>query len=82
MPVFDYTFTVNAPLSAVSAFHCDTSALRQLNPPFVIVQLHRVGPCVGLYRYFQQPGWYGAGGECCLGCQWDFSIRNNRYLFL
>ena len=44
MPVFDYTFTVNAQLSAVSEFHRDTNALKQLNPPFVIVQLHRVDP--------------------------------------
>jgi len=42
MPTFETSFTVNAPLEAVAAFHADTSALKVLNPPFVIVQLHRV----------------------------------------
>jgi ligand-binding SRPBCC domain-containing protein len=44
MPVFNFTFTVNAPLEAVATFHEDTRALKKLNPPFVIVQLHRVDP--------------------------------------
>jgi len=44
MPFFDFTFTVNAPLEAVAAFHENTNALKKLNPPFVIVQLHRVDP--------------------------------------
>jgi ligand-binding SRPBCC domain-containing protein len=44
MPIFETTFTVNAPLEAVAAFHADTSALKILNPPFVFVQLHRVDP--------------------------------------
>lgn len=44
MPVFDYTFTVRAPLRAVAAFHHDARALRQLSPPPVWVQLHRVEP--------------------------------------
>ena len=44
MPIFETSFTVNAPLEAVAAFHADTSALKILNPPFVIVQLHRVDP--------------------------------------
>ncbi len=44
MPTFDYSFTVNAPLKAVAIFHQDTRALKKLNPPFVIVQLHRVDP--------------------------------------
>jgi ligand-binding SRPBCC domain-containing protein len=44
MPTFDTSFTVNAPLEAVAGFHADTSALKTLNPPFVIVQLHRVDP--------------------------------------
>jgi ligand-binding SRPBCC domain-containing protein len=41
---FSYDFTVNASLEAVADFHHDTSALKQLNPPPVIVQLHRVDP--------------------------------------
>jgi ligand-binding SRPBCC domain-containing protein len=44
MPTFEYNFTVNAPLEEVAAFHADTSALKVLNPPLVIVQLHRVDP--------------------------------------
>jgi len=44
MPTFKTSFTVNAPLEAVAAFHADTSALKILNPPFIIVQLHRVDP--------------------------------------
>lgn len=42
MPVFDFVFTVKAPLQAVTAFHADPRALKKLNPPFVIVQPHRV----------------------------------------
>jgi len=41
---FDYTFTVRAPLSRVSAFHHDTRALRQLTPPPIVVQMHDVEP--------------------------------------
>ena len=44
MPTFETSFTVNAPLESVAAFHTDTSALKILNPPFIIVQLHRVDP--------------------------------------
>lgn len=44
MPVFDYTFTVAAPLAAVRDFHRDTSALKRLTPPPTIVQLHSIEP--------------------------------------
>jgi ligand-binding SRPBCC domain-containing protein len=44
MPTFDYTFTVNAPLTEVAAFHQDTAALKRLTPPPVFVSLHRVDP--------------------------------------
>ncbi len=44
MPIFNFSFTVNAPLESVAAFHADTRALKTLNPPGVIVQLHRVDP--------------------------------------
>jgi ligand-binding SRPBCC domain-containing protein len=44
MPVFDYRFTVAAPLAAVRAFHRDTSALKRLTPPPVVVQLHSIEP--------------------------------------
>ncbi|MFM1995858.1 MAG: hypothetical protein RLZZ111_245 [Planctomycetota bacterium] len=44
MPVFDYAFTVDAPLEAVRAFHHDTSALKKLTPPPTIVQLHAIEP--------------------------------------
>lgn len=44
MPIFDYTFTVRAPLRAVAEFHRDTRALKRLTPPPLIAQLHRVDP--------------------------------------
>lgn len=44
MPVFDYTFRISAPISAVRAFHRDTHALKILTPPPTIVQLHEVQP--------------------------------------
>jgi len=44
MPVFDYSFTVPAPLQAVRDFHRDTSALRRLTPPPTIVQLISIEP--------------------------------------
>ena len=44
MPVFDYEFTVHAPLDAVRDFHHDTSALKILTPPPTIVQLHSIEP--------------------------------------
>jgi len=44
MPTYDTSFTVAAPLEAVAAFHDDTSALKKLNPPPIVVQLHRVDP--------------------------------------
>lgn len=42
MPVFDYSFVVDAPLAAVRDFHRDTSALKRLTPPPTIVQLHSI----------------------------------------
>ena len=44
VPVFDYAFTVAAPLDAVRDFHRDTRALARLTPPPVFVRLHRVEP--------------------------------------
>jgi ligand-binding SRPBCC domain-containing protein len=44
MPVFDYTFTVDAPLAAVSAFHHDTRVLKRLTPPPIIIQVHKFEP--------------------------------------
>lgn len=44
MPTFNYSFTVDAPLRAVSDFHHDTSALKKLTPPPTIVQLHDIEP--------------------------------------
>lgn len=44
MPTFDYTFTINAPLAAVSAFHHDTSVLKTLTPPPLFVQIHNFEP--------------------------------------
>jgi len=44
MPVFEYEFTVRAPLAAVAQFHHDTRALKRLSPPPLFVQLQRVEP--------------------------------------
>lgn len=44
MAIYKSSFIVNAPLEEVAGFHADTNALKVLNPPFVIVQLHRVDP--------------------------------------
>ncbi len=44
MPAFTYSFTVNAPLSAVSAFHHDTRVLKKLSPPPIFVQIHQFEP--------------------------------------
>ena len=44
MPTFDYTFTVRAPLVAVTEFHRDTRALKRLTPPPISMQLHKVEP--------------------------------------
>lgn len=44
MPVFDYSFTVNAPVAEVSGFHHDTSVLKQLTPPPLIAQIHAFEP--------------------------------------
>ena len=44
MPVFDFTFSVRAPLQAVAAFHHDTRALKRLTPPPVFVQIHSMEP--------------------------------------
>ena len=44
MPVFNYTFTVRAPLAAVAEFHGDTQALKRLTPLPIFAQLHRVDP--------------------------------------
>jgi ligand-binding SRPBCC domain-containing protein len=41
---FDFTFTVNAPQTAVSAFHHDTRALKKLTPPPIFVQIHTFEP--------------------------------------
>ena len=44
MPVFDFRFTVAAPLEAVSAFHSQTGILKALTPPLMIMQVHRFDP--------------------------------------
>ena len=44
MPVFDFQFTVKAPIQAVRSLHNDTSTLKRLTPPPTFVQLHDVEP--------------------------------------
>ena len=44
MPVFDHSFTLEASLEAVAAFHHSTWVLKQLTPPPVFVQLQTVEP--------------------------------------
>ena len=44
MPIFNYTFTVDAPVTAVSAFHHDTTVLKKLTPPPIFAQIHNYEP--------------------------------------
>ena len=44
MATFNHTFTVNASLEEVAAFHKDTRVLKRLTPPPIIIQLHRFDP--------------------------------------
>jgi ligand-binding SRPBCC domain-containing protein len=44
MKVFNSSFEVRAPLETVAEFYHDARVLRQLSPPPMIVQLHRVDP--------------------------------------
>lgn len=44
MPIFDYSFTVDAPRLAVHNFHHDTSVLKKLTPPPIFVQIHHYEP--------------------------------------
>lgn len=44
MPVFDYRFTVNAPVEAVAAFHFQPGILKKLTPPLMIMQVHKFEP--------------------------------------
>jgi ligand-binding SRPBCC domain-containing protein len=44
MPVFDFRFTVDAPVDVVSAFHFEPGILKTLTPPLMIMQVHRFEP--------------------------------------
>ena len=44
MPIFDFKFTVDAPVASVRDFHRDTSALKRLTPPPTIIQLQEIEP--------------------------------------
>lgn len=44
MPVFDFRFTVDAPLEAVAAFHFEPGILKTLTPPLMIMQVHNFEP--------------------------------------
>ena len=44
MPTFNYSFEVDAPLTAVSEFHHDTRALKKLSPPPIFAQIHDYEP--------------------------------------
>lgn len=44
MPTFDFRFTVEAPLEAVSDFHFEPGILKALTPPLMIMQVHRFDP--------------------------------------
>ena len=51
MPVFDFSFEVDAALPVVQAFHHNTSALKQLTPPPTIVQIQYVEPLTEAVSY-------------------------------
>ena len=44
MPVFNYSFLVDAPLTAVSDFHRSPNAFKQLTPFPIIPQIHKNEP--------------------------------------
>jgi len=44
MTPFDYSFTVKAPVSAVSRFHHDPGVLKKLMPPPLFIQIHYFEP--------------------------------------
>lgn len=44
MPQFNYSFDVDAPLTAVSDFHHDTRVLKKLSPPPIFAQIHSYEP--------------------------------------
>ena len=44
MPTFEHSFSVDAPIEAVRAFHADTSALKALSPPGTFAQMHSIEP--------------------------------------
>ena len=44
MPIFDFSFTVNASLPTVANFHHDTSVLKKLTPPPILAQIHHFEP--------------------------------------
>lgn len=44
MPVFDFRFTVAAPIELVSDFHFQTGILKALTPPLMVMQVHRFDP--------------------------------------
>ncbi len=44
MPTFDYKFTIEAPVTAVSHFHHDTRVLKTLTPPPIFAQIHHFDP--------------------------------------
>ena len=55
---FTHSFTVDAPLAMVSAFHRDTGVLKQLTPFPIIAQLHQFEPMEeGSNAYFTL--WFG-----------------------
>ena len=74
MPVFEYQFTVDAPLRAVSDFHHDTRALKVLTPPPVFVQLHEVEPLAeGSVSRFTL--WFGPFPVRWMAVHYDVSPR-------
>ncbi len=44
MPEFKHSFTVDAPVAAVAAFHRDTRVLQELTPLPIIARVHRFEP--------------------------------------
>ena len=44
MPIFEFRFTVSAPVEAVSAFHFQPGILKKLTPPLMIMQVHKFEP--------------------------------------
>jgi ligand-binding SRPBCC domain-containing protein len=70
MPIFNYSFTVKAPLAQVSDFHHNTAVLKLLTPPPIFAQIHAFEP-LGEGSKARFTLWFGP-----VPIQWE-AVHNN-----